>query len=211
MSMKSSFLRHSWNVWPARKADNLPRYWKSFALISLNPPWSWNEKHSLNTPLCSLTIYKTTQIVSALWLAEKRVCMRVCKHGYDVKMFCFSRANHASTNLKKVLSWKIRRQVYFIYPFPRRLKLGKSLETCCVNFFFAWADIEREKTHILESIFFAKQGLITRTSFVYKTSRLVRISLLISALNKRIFFFSGESYFIKAIENFFPVNLHILI
>ena len=44
------------------------------------------------------------------------------------------RANHASTNLKKVLSRKTR-QVYFIHPFPRRLKLGKSLETCCVNLF----------------------------------------------------------------------------
>ena len=207
MSMKSSFLRHSWNVWHARKADNLPRYWKSFALISLNPPWSWNEKHSLNTPPCSLTIYKITQIVSALWLAEKRVCMRVCKHGYDVKMFCFSRANHASTNLKKVLSWKIRRQVYFIYPFPRRLKLGKSLQTCRVNFFSLELTF---LTRILKSIF-AKQELITRTSFLYKTSRLVRISLLISALNKRISFFPGENYFIKAIENFFPVNLHILI
>ena len=28
-----------------------------------------------------------------------RVCITVCKHGCDVKMFCFSRANHASTNL----------------------------------------------------------------------------------------------------------------
>ena len=59
--------------------------------------------------------------------------MRVCKHGCDVKMFCSSRANHASTNLKKVMSRKTL-QVYFIYPFPRRLKLGKSLETCSVNF-----------------------------------------------------------------------------
>ena len=81
-----------------------------------------------------IDIYKITKIVRALWLAERRVCMRVCKHGCGVKMFCFSRANHASTNLKKVLSWKTR-QVYFIYPFPRRLKLEKSLETCCVNFF----------------------------------------------------------------------------
>ena len=39
--------------------------------------------------------YKITKIVRALWLAERSVCMRVCKHGCDVKMFCFSRANHA--------------------------------------------------------------------------------------------------------------------
>ena len=71
----------------------------------------------------NIDVYKITKIVRALWLAEGRVCMRVCKLGCDVKMFCFSRANHASTNLKKVLSWKPQ-QVYFIYPFPRRLKLG---------------------------------------------------------------------------------------
>ena len=79
-------------------------------------------------------IYKITKIVRALWLAERRVCMRVCKHVCDIKMFCFWPANHASTNLKKVLSWKPQ-QVYFIHPFPHRLKLGKSLETCCVNSF----------------------------------------------------------------------------
>ena len=130
-----------------------------------------------------------------LWLAERHVCMRVCKHGCDIKMFCFSRANHASTNLKKVLSWKPR-QVYFIHPFPRRLKLGKSLETCCVNFFRLSWHFKREKTRILESIFFAKQGLISRTSFVYKTSQLVRICLLISALNKRVLlFFSGKLFY----------------
>ena len=37
---------------------------------------------------------------------------------------------------------------------------------------------------------------------MYKTSRLVRISLLIMALNKRVLLFSRESYFIKAKENF---------
>ena len=86
-------------------------------------------------------------------------------------MFSSSRANR--TQLKT-------RQIYFIYSFPCRMKLGKSLQTCCTNF--------------------------TRTlSFVYKTSRLVRISLLISNLNKEVFLFSRESYFIKAIENFFLV------
>ena len=81
-----------------------------------------------------INYYKITKIVGVPWLAKRHVCMRVCKHSYDVKMFCFSNANHANTNLKKVLSWKTR-QDYFIYPFPCWLKLGKSLETCCVNFF----------------------------------------------------------------------------
>ena len=50
------------------------------------------------------TFYKITKIVPALCLFERRVCIRVCKHGCEGKMFGFLRANHASTNLKKVLS-----------------------------------------------------------------------------------------------------------
>ena len=66
--------------------------------------------------------------------------MRVCKHGCDVKMFCFSRANHVSTNLKKFFSSELdkvtsRGPGYFFYPFLRRMKLGKSLQTSRVNFF----------------------------------------------------------------------------
>ena len=121
--------------------------------------------------------------------------MRVCKHGCDVNLFGFPRANHASTNLKKVLSLKTR-QVYFIYPFPSRLKLGKSLETSCVNFFSLELTFSARKTRILESIFFAKQRLTTRTSFVCKTSRLVRISLLINGLNKSVLlFFLGKLFY----------------
>ena len=130
--------------------------------------------------------YKITNIVRALWLAER------C-HGCDVNLFAFPRANHARTNLKKLLSLKAR-HVYFIYPFPSRLKLGKSIKNMLCQFFFAWAD----KTRILESTFFAKQRLIARTSFVCKTSRLVRISLLINALNKSVLLFLlGKLFFWK--------------
>ena len=80
--------------------------------------------------------------------------------GCDNKM---SRFSHESTNLKKVLSRKTR-QVYFIYPFPHRLKLGKSLETCSVNFFCATADILSEKNS-----YFGKHLLCkTRTDYAYK-------------------------------------------
>ena len=61
--------------------------------------------------------YKITKIVSELWLAERSVCMRVCKHGCDVKMFCFSKANHASTNLKKFLSSKLDKFTLFTHSF----------------------------------------------------------------------------------------------
>ena len=41
-------------------------------------------------------------------------------------MFCFSRAHQESTNSTSL---------YFIYPILRRLKLGKSFQTSCDNFF----------------------------------------------------------------------------
>ena len=156
-----------------------------------------------NTPPCSLTIYKITQIVRTLWLAERRVCMRVCKHACDVKMFCFTRANHAGTNLKKVLIWKIRRQVYSIYPFPRRLKLGKSLQTCCVNFFFAWAAI-------LNAFFERHLFCKTRTGYAYK----LRVQDFATGKNfsfnqcskqESFAFFSGKLFHKSNRKLFFPV------
>ena len=50
-----------------------------------------------------ITFYEITKIVHTLRLAKSRVCMRVCKHGCDVKVFCSSRTNHAMMNLKKFL------------------------------------------------------------------------------------------------------------
>ena len=32
--------------------------------------------------------------------------MRVCEHDFDVKMFCFSGANHVSTNLKNFFEFR---------------------------------------------------------------------------------------------------------
>ena len=64
------------------------------------------------------TDYKIAKIVRALSLAESRVCMKVCKHGYDVKIFCFSRAN-----LKKFLSSKQDKVTLFTHSF-----LGWNLE-----------------------------------------------------------------------------------
>ena len=95
-----------------------------------------------------------------LWLAERRVCMRVCKHGFDVKLFCFSRANHASTNLKKFLSWKPDKFTLFIHSL-----VGWNLENlykyAALIFFPLGWHFKARKIRILESIFFAKQELIT--------------------------------------------------
>ena len=54
--------------------------------------------------------------------------MRVCKHGFNVKMFCCARGNHASTNLKKFLSRKLDKFTLFTQ-ILRLMKLGKQHPT----------------------------------------------------------------------------------
>ena len=82
--------------------------------------------------LASILYYKITKIVRALWLAERSVCMRVCKHGCGVKLFGFSRANHASTNLKKFSSSKLDKFTLISHSFvgwnmKNRYKEGESI------------------------------------------------------------------------------------
>ena len=45
------------------------------------------------------------------------------------------------------------RQVYFNYPFPRRLKLEKFYKTCCVNLFTLELAFQAEKTRIFKDSF----------------------------------------------------------
>ena len=105
-----------WDIqWCTFDAKHTRRYW-NFALYVL-----------------LLCIYKITNIERALWLAERRVCTRVCKHGCDVKMFCFSRANHASTSLKKFFGWNSTRLLYL--PVPLSGETWKIFTNTCVNFF----------------------------------------------------------------------------
>ena len=66
---------------------------------------------------CDNTLYKITKIVRALLLVERSVCMRVRQHCCGVKMFYFSRANHASTNLKKFSSSKHDKFTSFTHSF----------------------------------------------------------------------------------------------
>ena len=136
-------------------------------------------------PCLSISFYKITKIVRALWLAEGRVCMRFCKDGFDVEMFCFSRVHQASTNSISL---------YFIYPILRRLKLGKSLQTSCDNFFRLSWHFKREKSVCWKSSFVQNKNWSRVQDSVCKTLRLVRISLLISAITKSFaFFFSRKS------------------
>ena len=138
-----------------------------------------------------IIIFKITKIVRALWLGERIVCMRVCKHGCDVKMFCFSRANQASRNLKKFLSWKLDKFTLFTHSF-----IGWNLENLykqAVSIFF-WLKLtfQVKKIRILESISLQNKNRLRVQDFVYKTLRLVSISLLIIAITKSFAFFLGK-------------------
>ena len=78
----------------------------------------------------------------------------------DVKMFCFSHANHASTNFKKFLSGKLDN-----FPlFTHFLVSWNSLQTSCVNF-FAYTDILRDKNPYFGKHLFCK----IRSDYACKT------------------------------------------
>ena len=151
-------------------------------------------------PCLSISFYKITKIVRALWLAEGRVCMRFCKDSFDVEMFCFSRVHQASTNSISL---------YFIYPILRRLKLGKSLQTSCDNFFRISWHFKREKSVCWKSSFVQNKNWSRVQDSVYKTLRLVRISLLISAITKSFAFFSRESHVITVSNSPNPSSIYI--
>ena len=63
---------------------------------------------------------------------------------------------------ENVLKLKTR-QVYFIYPFPRRMKLGKALKTCRVNFFLLNWHFNSEN-----SVFWKASFLQNKKWFAYK-------------------------------------------
>ena len=90
----------------------------------------------------------------------------------------------------------------FYLPISSSAETWKIFRNMLCQLLFAWADIFSEKNPYFGKHLFCKTGTDYAHNLVYKTSRLVRISLSISALNKR------ESYSIKAIENVFPVFVY---
>ena len=65
------------------------------------------------------------------------------------------------SEFEKVFEFKTR-QVYFIYPFLRRQKLGKSLQRRCVNFFSLELTFYARKISILETDSYANSRLRLR-------------------------------------------------
>ena len=110
--------------------------------------------------------------------------MRVCKHGCGVKLFGFSCANHASTNLKKFSSSKLDKFTLFTHSFVGWNLENRYKESVSIFFCLSW-HFKREKS------VFCK----TRTDYACKTLRLVRTSLLISAIQRVLRFFSGHLFY----------------
>ena len=155
----SLYVHFTWQfLWPGCRIILVPHasFWVSCEVPS--PSSAHSNKPGENIRTIHNLYYKITKIVRALWLPERRVCMRICKHGCDVK-FCFSRANHASTNLKNVFELKTL-QASFIHPFPRRLKLGKPLQNMLCQFFFriSW-HFKREKSVFWKASFLQNKNI----------------------------------------------------
>ena len=104
--------------------------------------------------------YKITKIERTLWLAERSVCKRECKHGCGVKMFCFLRANHASTNLKKFSSSKLDKFSLFTHSFVGWNLENLYKESVSIFFRLSW-HFKRENPYFGKHLL-AKQERVTR-------------------------------------------------
>ena len=111
-------------------------------------------------------------------------------------MFCFSRDNHASTNLKKFLIWKLDTFTLFTY------SLGKSSETCCVNFFrLSWRHFKRENPYFWKaSLLQNKNWLCVQAVQDFATGKNFSFN---QRTKQRVLLFSRESYSIKAKKKLF--------
>ena len=120
--------------------------------------------------------------------------MRVCKRGCGVKLFCFSRANHASTNLEKFSGSKLHKFTLFTYSSVGWNLENRYKEGVSVFFRLSW-HFKREKSVFWIASFLQNKNWLRVQDVVYKTLRLVRISLLISTITKSLRFFSGKLFY----------------
>ena len=120
-------------------------------------------------------------MVCALWLVERRICIRVCKHGCYVKMICFSPTNHASINWKRFWSENSTSLLYLlIHSSAETLKTFTNM-LCQFFSHLSW-HFKLEKSVFWKAYFLQNKNWLR----VYKT-----------------LFFLRKVNFIKAIENFF--------
>ena len=106
------------------------------------------------------------------WKAEKRQDQRPLPvpPGCDVKLFCFSRANHASRNLKRFLSWKLDKFALFThllvgYNLENLYKHAVSIFFFCLSWHFT---CKREKSVFSKASFLKNKNWLLEQDFVYK-------------------------------------------
>ena len=144
----------------------------------------------------TIKTYEITKIVRALWLAERNVCMRVRKHGCDVRCFAFRALIITQARIWKRFSDQNLTSLLYL-PFLRWLKIFTN-ELC--QLFSLKLKNPYFGKHLL-----AKQELITRERFRVQDFATGKNFCFNQCHNKEFCVFSQESYFIKVIENFFPV------
>ena len=106
--------------------------------------------------LCLVVSY--LKIERALLLAERSVCVRVCKHGCGVKMFAF-RALITQARIWK--SFRVQNSTSLLYlPIPPSVETSKIFTKKVCQFFFP------EK----KSVFWTASFCKTRTDYACKTS-----------------------------------------
>ena len=113
--------------------------------VAIIPNWfrlqvvKWYNVTSYMRIECTETKLKT---VRALWLAKRRVWMRVCKRGCDVKMFCF----FAFARIWKS-SWVENSTSLLYLPIPSSAKTWKIFTNmrCKYVFSLGWR-VKREKS-----------------------------------------------------------------
>ena len=152
-------------------------------------------------------IYVSIEFLS---LSRRRFSSRnVPQRWWARRNVCCSQATRKQ-EFEKVFGLKTG-QVYFIYPFPRRLKIFTNV--MCQLFRLSW-HFKREKSVFRKAAFLQNKNWLCVQDYVYKTSRLVRISLLISAITKNfVVFFSVRLIYTSNRKSFFLYlhSLHSLI
>ena len=116
---------------------------------------------------------------------------------------CFAlRALITQARIWKSFRVKISTSLLYL-PIPSSAETWKIVAKKVCQFFFALADILCEKSPYLGKHVFAKQEWLRVQDFVDKTLRLVRISLLVSAIQRVLRLFSRKSFY-KSNRKLFP-------
>ena len=185
-SLRNSTCKRDANLWSSKPGDSIsctssppppmstnrhtPHHKSTQQAPKLWQSWEWFRTlyevlHEVHTIDVCIHHYKITKIVCALWLAERSVCTRVCKHGCDVRCFAF-RALITQAWIWK--SFRDQNSTSLLYSLFTHSFGGWNLENLfkqAVSTFFclSW-HFKREK-----SVFWKESFCKTRTDYACKT------------------------------------------